>query len=122
MLKNLWSQIELQCLKHHVPMYVYEGTGTPFYACPKYMKKDEKHPDGHEENERGCANRISFDDYRHLVEKISADLEKALLNNEMPDLTGNKYHWKSVDAEITKYTDKKIILSVLNKKEIGTWR
>ena len=121
MLKNLWSRIELQCMKHHVPMYVYEGAATPFYACPKYMLKDENHPDGHEEGEPGCANRISFEDYRHLVEKISADLENAFLNGEMPDLTGSKYRWKNVDAVIDKYSDKKIILSVLNKKEIGTW-
>ena len=124
MIKNLWSKVELVCTNHKepVPLYVYNGAITPFYACPKYMKKDDEHPNGHEENERGCSNRISFEDVRHLVEKFSDQIETDIMNGEMCDYTGFKFHWKTIDAVILKYSDDKIVMGVTNRKEIGIWR
>lgn len=122
--KNIWSKIELVCTNHNppVPMYVFEGSMTPFYACPKYMKKDEKHPNGHEENERGCSNRISFDDFGHLVDKLSNQIAKDTEAGIMGDYTNMKLHWKNIDAVILYYSFEKIIMGVSNKKEIGIWR
>ena len=119
MLKNLWSRIELHCMTHHVPMYVYSGAATPFYACPKYMKKDEEHPDGHDENERGCANRASFDDVMHLVEKFGKQIAEDESQGNVVDYTGLKLKWKTVDAVITKYSADKIIMEIKNRREIA---
>ena len=123
MIKNLWSKIELYCINHDepVPMYVYSGSVTPFYACPKYMKKDEAHPNGHEEYERGCANRISFDLVQRLVEQLDKRMSADMANGEIVNYKGLKLHWKTVDATIIEYTDNKIKLGIINKKEIGTW-
>ena len=105
-----------------VPMYVYEGAMTPFYACPRYMKKDKDHPNGHEEFEKGCANRVSFEDVRHIVEKLGKQMSEDEASGVIADYTGMRFKWKSVDVVVLKYTNNKITLGVSNKKEIGTWR
>ena len=124
MIRNIWKMVQLQCGNHKkpIPFYVYEGSNTPFYACPKYMLKDDNHPDGHEKDEPGCSNRVSFDVARHFVEKISDILQEDIDNDTITDLTGLKMSYRGVDAQVTYQSDSKIILSVVNKKEIGTWR
>lgn len=123
-LKNLWSRIELVCTNHKepVPMYVYEGSATPFYACPKYMRKDEDHPDGHEENERGCSNRASFDDIRHIVEKLCQQISDDEKMFTYTDYTGMHLKWKMIEAVVLKYSDTKIVIGIHNTKEIGAWQ
>lgn len=124
MLKNLWSRIELVCTNHEtpVPMYVYEYAKTPFYACPKYMAKDDAHPNGHEPDERGCANRVSFEDFRHLVEKLGERISADEEIGEFADYTGMRFSWKTLDAVVVSYSTDKIVLGVKNRKEIGTWQ
>lgn len=123
MIKNLWSRIELKCNCHSepVPMYVYENSMSPFYACPKYMRKDDAHPNGHEENERGCANRISFNDVEHLVDKLGKVIAEDENNGVVADYTGLRLKWKTIDAVVLKYTPKKIVLGIKNSKQIAVW-
>lgn len=123
MIKNIWSQITFVCgnHKHPVEMYVYEGAATPFYACPRYMLKDEEHPNGHNEGEPGCSNRMSFDAARYFVEKISKAMEEDILNNAIADMTGMKMSWHGIDAEITSHDTGKIIVAIKNLKQIDNW-
>lgn len=123
MIKNLWEKIELLCMNHEepVPMYVYTGAMTPFYACPKYMLKDEDHPDGHEPYESGCANRASFDDIRHLVELLGKEIEKEESDCSYFDFTGTKLHWKTINAVVLDYSPQSIKLGIMNTRDIGSW-
>ena len=46
MITNIGKNLEIYCGNHAepIPMKIMSGE-TAFYACPKYMLKDEKHPD-----------------------------------------------------------------------------
>ena len=85
------------------------------------MKKDDKHPNGYEEGERACANRISFDDVRHLVEKFGDIIQNDEENGVIANYKGMKMKWKSIDAIVLEYEKEKIVLGINNRKEIGTW-
>lgn len=123
MVKNLWGKVEVWCMNHQKPvkMYVYEGSNSPFYACPKYMLADEEHPGGHSRNEPGCANRASFEAVRKFVERLGELIEEAQANNEIVDFGGLKMHWRTIDAEILEYADDRIMIGVLNRAEINSW-
>jgi len=123
MIKNLWEKTELYCMNHKEPvrMYIYEHAVSPFYACPRYMRKDADHPDGHEENEPGCANRISFDAYWKIVDKFGEIMEADFANGEIQDYTGLRFRWKQIDVKILSYSEKKILIGVSNRKEIDSW-
>ena len=124
MIRNIWNMIEFQCGNHKkpIPFYVYEWSNSPFYACPKYMLKDENHPDGHEEDEPGCSNRLSFDMARHFVEKISDILQEDIDNGVISDLGGLKMSYRGIDAKVVYHGNSKIVISIVNKNEIGHWQ
>ena len=122
MIKNIWDTVEFVCLEHDppVPLYVYEYSVTPFYACPKYMLKDEAHPNGHEKDEKACANRISFNDAMKIVEKMSAEIEAMGIGGFNSDHTGMRIKYKTIDAEVLLFTDEKVVIGVINRKRIGS--
>lgn len=121
---NLWKRIEWKCMEHRdpVPMYVFGDSNSPFYACPKYMLKDEAHPDGHERSEPGCANRASFDDVRHIVEILGSRIAEDAENGEICDYTGMRMNWKTITAVVLRYGEKKIEIGLQNRRKIGVWR
>ena len=115
--KGIWSKIKWVCMHGHdepVPMVVMHGS-TPFRACPRYMLKDDKHPDGHGVDERACANRLSPYDEAGIVELISADMGEALYSGDVLDLTNARYYYNGIDVTVLRHTDKEIILGVTNR-------
>ena len=118
MLRNLWKNATFYCLNHDkpVPLYVIETSMTPFYACPKYMLKDETHPNGHEKDESGCGNHLSFQDSYKIMEKFNNIIEDSLANEEMIDFTGLRFKYKSIQVKILKYSDDKIDIGITNSK------
>lgn len=119
MIENFWDNIELYCGNHKekIRFTCREGKDT-FYACPHYMLKDEEHPDGHEENEQQCYNRVAFSDALGIIEKLSDKVENDLLNNIKQDYTGYKYKYKHYQAKVEEYKREnfKIKISVLNNR------
>lgn len=119
-MKNIWKNAEFYCMNHDEPvkLYVYEGSRTPFYACPRYMLRDADHPDGHAPEEKGCDNRLSFDDALAIIEKLSARIEEALSNGEYVDFTGMVWKFKTIRVKILEYSDKGIRIGVRNTRKI----
>jgi len=126
MVTNIWKNIGFYCMNHPepIPFYVYEGSATPFYACKKYMRKDEMHPEGHEDNEDACGNRLSFNMAISIVEKISKEIEDSLSKGELTDYNGFTFRYKNVRVKVLKYTPQKGVtgIGILNENEIGNWR
>ena len=117
---NLWENLEFYCGNHEerIPMVIQEGQ-SKFFACPKYMLKDEKHPDGHEADEKACVNRISFDDIGNIMMALHSVMSNAVADpGEMIDFNGYSFKHKSYDVKILKYNEftGKIKLSILNRK------
>lgn len=123
MVKNLWSKISIYCMDHEKPvrMYVYTGSETPFYACPRYMLKDDDHPDGHAPDEKGCANRASFEAVRHLVEELGRKIEEDAENGIVMDYTGTKLKWRQISAQVLSWTNLHISIGIRNSGSIGIW-
>lgn len=121
MILNFWNGISFYCMNGHedpVPMVVMEGS-TPFYACPKYMLKDEAHPDGHEPGEPGCPNRLSFTDAEQIVLTFSRMVEQAMEDDEIVDFTGLSFKYKMIQAKILKYRNKEDVrIGILNRRAI----
>lgn len=126
MVTNIWKNIEFSCMGHDrpIPFYVYEGSASPFYACPKYMLKDEAHPNGHDDLEPACANRLSFNMAISIVDRISKEIETDLSDGVVADYTGWKFTYKNIDVKILEYSQTKGVtkIGILNKNNIDTWR
>lgn len=120
MIENFWNNIEMYCGNNHkekIKFTTREGKDT-FYACPHFMLKDDKHPDGHEKDEPQCYNRVAFADALGIVEKLSNKIEKDLSNNIKDDYTGYKYKYKFYMVEVLSYKEKgfQIKLAITNTK------
>ncbi len=120
MIKNFWNGLELYCMHRHdepVRMTVREGS-SHFYACPKYMRMDAEHPDGHADGEPACNNRLSFADATKLVETFAAAVEESYASGEMTDFTNFRFHYKHLEARVLYYDDDRIKLGVINNRAI----
>lgn len=95
-----------------------KGPSSNFFSCPKYKLKDEMHPDGHEADERACANRLNYGDALELVTKLSNDIQESLLSGEYCDFTSHQLHHKQIDAEIITYNDNQIKIGIVNRKAL----
>lgn len=119
MIKNFWDGISVYCLNHDKPvrMVVMEGD-SPFYACPQYMTKDGKHPDGHEPGEKMCCNRISFSAFTKVVEKYMSIVESFERQNCVGDFTGLTFEAGGIQAKILHYSMDDVRIGILNPKAI----
>lgn len=126
MLTNVFTKIDFYCLNHDVPvpLYVYESSNSPFYACVRYMARDEAHPDGHEEGEAACANRLSFNAAAAIMEKISSVMEEALANGDITDWTGWQFMLKGIRVKVLEYSfaDGSMKVGIENTTAIRSWR
>ena len=118
---NLWKRVHFYCINHEepIPMIIMEGN-TPFYACPKYMRKDEKHPDGHEEYEPGCGNRLSFESAFSIVTALANQIAD---DGPSADHTNFKFKPSKTSAiYCVVLTDSKerIDIGVLNRRAVLT--
>ncbi len=129
MVLNFWKshKISFYCMNGHeepVPMVIMEGD-TPFYACPRYMALDEKHPDGHGPDEPMCMNRFSLTDAEDIVMKLSQIIEEDIMDDVYGDYNGHVFEHKSLVVTVLHYEDAPddenieakplICLGVLNK-------
>lgn len=100
-------------------MFEHSMIEEPFYACPRYMKKDENHPNGHEEGEKSCTNRLSIEEARHIMEKLDELADEAAANHEFPDFTNLVIKRKNgVTAKIIKYTPEETLISIKNTRKV----
>lgn len=121
MIKNFWSKIKIYCgNNHNTPIeFTVKAGESPFYACPKYMLKDNKHPNGHTKDERACPNRLNFIDAQGIVEKFSDIVEKDIINDKNINYEGLEFKYKHYEIKVFKYTDNDIKISVINKKALS---
>lgn len=119
MIKGIWKTVEVYCndlSKHKEPVkleVVQSGFNGYFYGCPHYHTYDTSI------GERQCINRISPVEYERMLDHISDLIEEADEKNEVPDLTGHKWKQKGIQFEIHYYSLKKIIVYMLNPKQLA---
>ena len=116
MVLNFWKshEISFYCMNGHeepVPMVIMEGD-TPFYACPRYMALDEKHPDGHGPDEPMCMNRFSLTDAEDIVMKLSKIIEEDIMDDV---LVVTVLHYEDAPDDENLEDKPLICLGVLNK-------
>ena len=118
MILGIWKNIKMYCPNHEQPIEFVPREGeTTFYGCPKYFKQDEKHPDGWDENDHMCLNRLNFNDAQDIVAKLSETIEGSLVSGEMIDFTNYTFDFKYYTVRVLKYSpkDMEIKLSIVNK-------
>lgn len=120
MITNVWSNISFYCNNgHEEPVKFVKREGeSPFYACPRYMRRDEKHPDGHEMDEPACPNRVSFNDAASIVEKFAAVVEESILSGEITDFSNFKFNYKMYQVTILSYDDDEVQIGIINRRAI----
>ncbi len=126
MIKNRWKNTEFYCMNHKKPVRFQEYTAshTPFYACPKYFLKDENHPDGHDEDEKQCLNRISTTLAWSIIEQISAMVEDAHKNSELIDFKNCCFPFKGYDVtilELNEYSNR-VKIGINAQREAAGWK
>ncbi len=122
MITNFWKDIRFYCMNHDKPVLMTVMSGeSAFYACPKYMLKDEEHPDGHEKGEPMCMNRISFTRAQSVVDKLMEKVEKDRAAGVFAaDYTGYRYNVSGIEVEVLKYSlESGMKIGILNRKAIN---
>lgn len=124
MIKNLTQNIQFFCINNHKePVLMTERERTDdnhdnFFACPRYMRKDEKHPDGFDENETGCNNRLSFSDAGDIIAAFNRVVDEDMASFVFRDYTNYEFTFKSINVVVLSYDSKVIKFGVLNKKAV----
>ena len=119
MIKNLWKSVQFFCLNHEnpIPLTIMEGDSS-FYACPHYMKNDEKHPDGYKDGELMCVNRISFTRATSIIEKFEKIMSDDGMSALTSDYTGLTFSLNGVHVRVLKYTPSDIRIGILNRRAV----
>lgn len=122
MIQNFWSNAKIYCMNGHkepIPMIVMNGASS-FYACPHYMLKDENHPDGREEDERMCNNRISFTALTNVMNKLMKMVEKDDEDGIIADYTGKTLEYNGIKITVLKYHLNTFHIGILNRRAINS--
>ena len=94
-----------------------------FYACPKYMRKDEKHDDGFIEGEKGCLNRLPFSVAGDIIFHFNNIVQKDLENGIITDYEGFKFNYKNqYDVWVLKDEKNELSFGILNRKAVENGR
>lgn len=105
MITNFERGLKYYCTCHGEPieMVQQEGSST-FLACPKFFVRDDKHPDGREQEEPPCYNRISYYDADKIIEKYMATIERMTLTGATldSDFAGITVKYKEHEAKLLK--------------------
>lgn len=121
MITGFGKDVSFFCMNHPkpVPFVVMEGN-TPFYACPRYMRKDDEHPDGHEPDEKMCMNRLSFHSAQSVLDKMMHIVEKDVKEGVIAaDYKGLTFSVDGVDVTVLKYSlDEGIKFGIINRRAI----
>lgn len=90
-----------------------------FYACPKYMRKDERHPDGYSENERACANRLSFTDAGSVLFAFNKMVEEDSISGMFADYTNTVFPVGThIRATVLRHTSNEVWFGIYNRRAI----
>jgi len=109
-------------MNHDEPllMYVFESSA-PFYACRKYMRKDSTHPEGHDQDEPSCTNRLSFYMTSSILQKINELIEEEMDGGYFGDYTNLSLSYKGCRVRILGLSEGLLKLGVKNEKEVNVW-
>lgn len=124
MIKNLTQNIRFFCINdHEEPVLMTERERTDdnhdnFFACPKYMRKDEKHPDGFDKNETGCTNRLSFSDAGDIVVAFNKIVDDDIASFLFRDYTNYSFTLRNISVVVLSYSSEFIKFGVLNRKAV----
>lgn len=116
---NLWERVQFYCSNHEepIPMIVMQGS-TPFYACPKYMLKDEDHPEGHELNEVACSNRISFESSLSVVSALEKLVAEAGPSADLTHCSFKPSKMSAIECVVLQYDMACIKIGILNRRAV----
>lgn len=125
MVKNLFNNVEFYCMNGHAEPILFterartDDTKDDFFACPKYMRKDDKHPDGFGEGETGCKNTLGFSVAGDILFAFNQIVQKDMDEGIMSDYEGLKFTFKNqIEVTILKYSASKIKIGILNTRAI----
>lgn len=118
-IKNFWKGVTFFCMNHEDPieMVLMEGE-TPFFACPKYMRLDKEHPEGHGPHEPACPNRLSFADAAKVVEKLAGERVDSVARGEFCSFENYQFVLKGtgIRATVLHYEDGDKAIGIFNKR------
>lgn len=121
MVKNIADKVRFFCINNHkepIEMVVKEGHSM-FYACPKYMMQDEKHPDGYKRGEElACANQLSFIDASNVIFAFDKIVGESILNNEIQDYKNYEFDYKQIHVKVLSYSDDRLDLGIVNRRTV----
>ena len=90
---------------------------TPFYACENYETDQNKG------SAPPCFNRINMDDYQGIVLKFIELMDK---HGPLDDFTNCSFSYKGsrhkINVKVLRYTEKEIVLGILNTTVLGGGR
>lgn len=125
MVKNIAEHASFYCMNEHAePVLMIQRARTDdnkdnFFACPKYMRKDEQHTNGFGEGETGCKNTLSFALAADILFWFNEMVETDMNSGIMSDYEGCKFTFKNqVEVTVLKDDGKELRFGVLNKKAI----
>lgn len=126
MIRNIAENTEFYCMNdiHPEPiLFIFRERSDDgrdnFFACPKYMTKDEKHPDGHEPGEQACANRLSFSDAGDIISKFNKIVDDDMTAGNFSDYNNFTFMYKNnIKVKVLEYGGKKLKFGIYNKKAI----
>lgn len=126
MVKNIASDTKFYCMNdiHEKPVEMVfrlrtDDTHDNFYACPKYMLKDENHPDGHEADERACTNRLSFSDAGDIIAMFNKIVDDDMTNGCIADYNNFVFTYKNnIKVKVLSYGGKELKFGIYNRKAI----
>ena len=126
MLKNLTDKISFYCIngihEKPVPMVFRERSDDghdDFYACPKYMLKDDAHPDGHGPDDKACLNRLGLSDAGEIISVFNRIVDEDMQENVFADYTNFSFPYKpGIQVKVLVFSDKEIRFGVLNRRAV----
>ena len=125
MVKNISRNTSFYCMNgHEKPVLMKERERTDdnkdnFLACPKYMRKDEAHPDGFSEDEHGCTNRISLSTAGDIIVEFNKIVQDDLMSGIIADYEGMLFVFKNqIEVTVLKQKGDELHLGILNRKAV----
>lgn len=128
MIENIWKKIHIYCGNHgddySIKMVPHEqsqllrfggGSGSIFYACPKYYAEN-RNPD-----ETACFNRISITELEEMVEYISDQIESP--DSVFAEVNLKGLTWKNKHGtrfKIINFSSSRIDVLVYSQKSLRT--
>lgn len=105
MITSLWNKIELYCGEHgddRPPMELELRKGLVYYVCSGNIN------DSISDKSRHCGKMISMKEFEKFLEKVTALLDEADLNNEIINLKHQVFHIGQIQYRVFDHDNDKI--------------